>query len=170
MAAAIISLERLKALLHYNPDTGIFTRLQPTHRRNSTGVVVGSDNGLGYLTVSLDRVSYRLHRLAWFYMTGEWPEFQIDHKNTIRSDNRWWNLREATTKENTHNQRKAHRHSTTGFLGVRRFRHHVRGPKRYIAVITADGSRKHLGIFDTPELAHAAYVAAKRKLHSSCTL
>lgn len=164
MSESALTQARLKELLHYDPETGIFTyKLRFAHRIR-VGDPVTSTNDNGYLRLCLRYKKYYLHRLAWLYMTGEWPLFQIDHKNTIRADNRWDNLREATNKFNNENRRSAHRTSISGLLGVRKRKN------KFLARIFADGKERHLGAFDTPELAHAAYVDAKRQLHAGCTL
>lgn len=170
MAKAILSHRRLLDLLHYDPETGIFTRLVCTSSQHRVGEAVGRSHGNGYLKTPVDGAVFKMHRLAWFYMTGAWPKDKVDHINGERADNRWSNLREVSGAENAHNQRRPHRSGSTGFLGVRAFRHHMPGPKRYTAVIALDGKRRHLGVFYTPEEAHVAYVSAKRKLHSTCTI
>lgn len=161
-----LTAERLRELLHYDPKTGIFARRTSISSRSRAGDKVGFSHGNGYLKTLIDGVSFRMHRLAWLYMKGEWPKDQIDHRNTVRSDNRWDNLRELTGRENTHNQRKPHKNNSTGFLGVKRSR---RG-HRFTAAIGLNGVRRHIGSFATAEKAHAAYVITKRKLHSSSTL
>jgi HNH endonuclease len=155
---------RLKEVLHYEPTTGVFTWLVQTSNRTRVGKPATALSDLGYIRLSIDYWRLYAHRLAWLYMTGEWPKIQIDHKNTIRTDNRWDNLREATNKFNNENRRTAHRTSKSGLLGVRRHR------DKFTARIYAEGKEKHLGMFPTPELAHAAYIEAKRRLHAGCTL
>ena len=93
----------LKKALHYNPKTGVFTRLLRTSNSVHVGDVVGSNHCMGYLEARLDGRLYLLHRLAWFYMEGEWPA-QIDHANQIRNDNRWSNLLISTHAEDQKNQ------------------------------------------------------------------
>jgi len=165
MSKADLSVDRLRELLQYSPHSGLFVRRRSISGRNARkGAVAGCDNGQGYIVISVDRCVYRAHRLAFLYMTGHWPTDEVDHINGIRSDNRWSNLRNASTQENTHNQRTPQRNGSTGFLGVRFY-----GGK-FRAAIGLDGVRRHLGTFPSAELAHAAYLAAKRKLHSNCTI
>lgn len=90
----------------------------------------------------------------------------IDHINGDRADNRIANLRQATTAENSQNERGPRAHATSGFLGVG---WHAQ-QSRWRARITVNGKRRHLGLFDTPEAAYAAYVEAKRALHPFSTL
>lgn len=97
-------------------------------------------------------------------MTGGWPTNEIDHKNGVKDDNRFGNLRQATHLLNQQNQRKAQRKNKAGLLGVCAKRN------GFMASIKVNGKNKWLGSFSTPELAHAAYVAAKRKFHEGCTI
>lgn len=95
----MITIERLKELVRYEPTTGKFINLV---RRgcNGVGVICGTIDGHGYISIMLDRKYYAGHVLAWFYVTGKWPEMGIDHENRIRHDNTWANLRLATKSEN----------------------------------------------------------------------
>lgn len=92
---------RLLEKLHYDPETGRFTRRPPNHKRR-----IGRFDKNGYVTIAVDRVKHQAHRLAWLYMTGQHPgeDLHVDHINRIRDDNRWANLREATPIENCHNR------------------------------------------------------------------
>jgi hypothetical protein len=110
--------EQIKNALHYNPETGIFTWLISPSQRALKGSVAGTVNDAGYIVIGLDGNHYRAHRLAWFYMTGEWPTIKIDHENTVRSDNRWGNLRLANDSQNVCNQ-TLRADNTSGVKGVR---------------------------------------------------
>jgi len=149
--------------LAYDPDSGLFIRKAPL-KGQKVGAVSGVLNKLGYIQVGVDRKIYFGHRLAWFYVHGRWPEGQIDHINGIRSDNRICNLRDADWSINNQNQIKPHKDNACGLLGV------CRAKKRWRAAIKSNGKIKHLGTFDTPELAHEAYLAAKRQVHPGCTI
>ena len=149
---------RLRELLDYCPDTGVFTwKIRISNVK--VGDVAGCLEKDGYLRIQIDSRLHFTHRLAWFYVTGEWPPDQIDHINGIRDDNRIANLRAATRSENGQNRRKPQANNTTGYLGVTRHR------GKFLAKIRLDGKRKHLGLFTTPEEAHVAYLEAKRRLH-----
>ena len=154
-----LTAERLREVLNYDAETGIFTWLARTRNRVAVGDVAGSPDRYGYLRIKIDGRIHSAHRLAWLYVHGEWPKDQLDHINGIRTDNRITNLREATNAENGHNRRKPHSNNTTGYLGVKRDR------GRFQALIRLDGKQRYLGLFDTPEAAHAAYLEAKRRLH-----
>lgn len=93
----------LKTILHYCPDTGVFTWLK-TGKGIRRGRKVGYVDPEGYLQIAHAGASYRAHRLAWLYMTGAWPTDQIDHSNGDRADNRFSNLRESTLTENMRNR------------------------------------------------------------------
>jgi hypothetical protein len=107
----------------------------------------------GYILIRLDGMLHRAHRLAWFYVTGEWPPLGIDHSNLDRADNRWHNLRLATQSQNCANVR-TRRNSASGLKGV------VKHADKWRAMIRNKGRMHHLGLFPTKEEAHAAYVAA----------
>lgn len=101
----MITQDRLRELLHYDPDTGIFTRLVSTGWRGKVGDVAGYKNPDGYLVIMIDYKLYLAHRLAWLYTYGRFPEV-TDHINGVRDDNRIVNLREVTNWENAQNKKK----------------------------------------------------------------
>jgi len=109
-----LTQKRLKDVLDYNKNTGIFIRKIASSNRCKVGDIVGSLNTDGYLTVHIDGKSYSLHRLAFLYMTGFFPENNVDHINRNRADNTWENLRSASYIENNHN-----RCDNTELVGVR---------------------------------------------------
>jgi HNH endonuclease len=154
---------RLKQLLDYDPETGVFTRLVGTdHGRHKAGTVSGCSSGR-YREQWVDGVRYAEHRLAWFWMTGEWPSCQIDHENLDKKDNRWANLREANVSQNAMN--RAGR-SSSGAKGVYFIKSPEKcGSKRWKASIAKGGQSRHLGNFHTREDAQAAYQAAAASLH-----
>lgn len=157
---------RLKELLRYNPETGIFTRIK-TAGRFIAGSVAGTINNEGYISIFIDRQSYRAHRLVWLYIYGCFPSGNIDHKDTRRSNNAINNLRDISQFGNMQNQVKAHSNNiSSGLLGV----HQVKGMKKYRAAIWLNGKQKHIGYFDTPEDAHESYLKYKRIYHSGCTI
>ena len=157
----MLTQENLKKMLHYDTDTGVFTRLVRTSSRTKIGDIAGYLKSDGYRLIMVDGKNYYAHRLAFFYMTGDWPVADIDHRNGVRDDNRWDNLREATRTEN-HQNRVMRSDNTSGFIGVDW--HRQRGKWR--AEIAVAGRRKSLGYFPTPEEAHAAYCAAKVEFHT----
>lgn len=145
----MIDRDRLKSLLGYDPITGQFSWNGPM-RGVKPGKPVGHRATHGYVTIRLDRRPYYAHRLAWLYMTGEWPPEQIDHINGVGTDNRFANLRLASRAENNVN-RPRRRDNSSGFKGVFRAR-----SGRFTAQIRVDGWPVHIGTFDTAEEAFAA--------------
>lgn len=151
------------AALDYDPETGHFTwkvRLDMPRQWNTrwAGTVVGTLTAWGYIAIVFNGVAQRAHRLAWLVMKKKWPTAELDHRNGIRHDNRWRNLREATNVTNQYNQ-GCHRDNSTGFKGVYPMR------DKFAARIKVDKKRIFMGSFATPQDAHAAYSAAARKYH-----
>ena len=134
--------------ISYDPETGLFSR--KVSRTNGKGGWLHKD---GYVYIYAFGKTHSAHRLAWFYMTGEWPDPEVDHENGRRTDNRWVNLREATVVEQRQNR--------GGVLGA--YQDKRRGS--WHASIRINGKRTNLGAFPTAEAAHAAYVEAKARLH-----
>jgi len=152
---------RLRELLHYDPNTGEFRwRERPGNgaRRDLSAGHVPSQQDRR--RIGIDRRVYSAHQLAWFYMTGRWPRPMIDHCDGDATNNRWNNLRRATSSQNNANRRRP-RNNTSGYKGVTLHR----GPGKWRATIHRKGRVVHLGTFPTPQAAHAAYLAAARKLY-----
>lgn len=148
----MLNAERLKRDFAYDPDTGSWTRIGQTRQGHFGQPVASAPKLSGYVVITIDGKAYRAHRLAWLYMTGEWPSGPIDHANMVRSDNRWSNLRLATTALNNVNRRQKPG-SKHGLKGVS----DTITPGRYRARIKVGPRHIHIGVFDTPEEAHAAY-------------
>ncbi len=159
MATELITQERLKNLLNYNPDTGVFTR-RIKFRHLSAESIVGCVGTGGYLQCSLDSRMYKLHRLAWLYVYGKWPADQIDHINHIPTDNRICNLREVSCAENHHNRARRTK-SSSGYLGVN---WHKRD-KCWQAHIEINGKRHHLGYYANLDEAIAVRKYAELTYH-----
>lgn len=163
MAKAIISAARLRELLDYDPETGIF-RWRVDRGSVRAGKIAGTPNGRGYLLIRVDGRLRRANRLAWLYVTGEHPSGEVDHENGVKHDNWFGNLRDVPLKVNRQNIRKAHITNASGVLGVSELR------GRHKAQLWVDGVNLHLGFFDTEAEAHSAYLEAKRRLHEGCTI
>jgi hypothetical protein len=155
--------ERLKELLHYAPDTGLFTWAK-SRRKCSIGAKAGCVAKNGYVVLRLDNKLYLAHRLAWLHTYGQWPAEQIDHINGDRSDNKINNLRAVSNIENAQNGRKPKPSNKSGFLGVRKEN------SKWLAEIKVNYKPIRIGLFATPEEAHKAYVVTKRRLHKTSTL
>ena len=150
-----------KALLDYDPVTGIVTR-KTKHPRFPAGSVVGSLRPDGYLMTCVGGKQQQLHRLIWLWMTGSFPDGAIDHLNGVRSDNRWHNLRSVSNSENQHNLGGAKSNNkSSGLLGV----HYDKQLKKYRADIKVGGRMLFVGSHTDPNEAHKLYLAAKDKLH-----
>ena len=161
-----LTAEDVRKFLNYDPDTGVFTRKITTSYRAMAGDICCAKNEQGYATISIRSSIYRAHRLAWLYVTGNWPRNEIDHINGDRSDNRWVNLRDIPGCINVQNKRKAQSNSKTGLLGAS----WNAKDQKFASRIKANGKYLSLGYHDTAESAHAAYLNAKRRLHIGCTL
>lgn len=147
--------------MEYDPASGIFTyragyNPRFTGKRAGAVVLVGKQK-IPYRVVCIDGFATRASRVAWLYMTGEWPENDIDHKNHDATDDRWANLRHATRSQNLANRRKA-RMKRVGLRGV----YPTRSGK-FVASIN-HGRTIYLGTFLTAEEAHSAYVSAAKKM------
>lgn len=147
---------RLKELLNYDQETGVFT-WAVSRRRIRIGSVTGYVCLSGHVQIGVDGKLYYAHRLAWLYMTGRWPANEIDHINGNRADNRFINLREATRAENMRNVAVSV-NSKSGFLGVT----WLASRKKWRAEICLNGKNKSLGYFQDLEL--AALVASEARV------
>jgi hypothetical protein len=151
----MITVERLKELLRYDPETGIFTWVAKasSFSRVSVGSTAGTEGGpYRYIHIKVDGQKYRAHRLAFLYMTGRWPEHGVDHRDTDGTNNRWSNLREATAAQNAANC-GAYSNGRLGIKGIT----FTKGA--YQAQIHRGGKRFYLGRHPTAAAAKASYDA-----------
>lgn len=146
-------------LLNYDKNTGVFS-WKKKRRGVKTGVPLGSDNGFGYLRITVLGKSVYAHRLAWFYVHGVWPE-TIDHINGCKSDNRIVNLKNCSISENNQNTHGPQVNNKSQTLGVS---WHKKA-KKWQAHICVYKERKYLGLFDDVNEAHKAYLKEKEKLN-----
>ena len=155
-----LTQSRLKELLHYDPVRGVFTNKVDRSNRKA-GELAGSYDSHGYIIIKIDRRAYKAHRLVFLWMTGVFPEHEVDHINGTHDDNRWSNLRDVPRKENQHNLGGPKKTNKARLLGVNL---DVR-TGNWRARIEENGRQIHLGHHQTAELAHAAYLKAKDELH-----
>jgi len=167
------TLEYLKECFEYFPDSGklvwshrpenhfVSSREHKRYCSTRLGKEAGRIRFDGYLELRLDYVYYGVHRIVYKLMTGEEPENFIDHINGDKSDNRWDNLREATSTQNNHN-RKISKNNTTGYKGVS-WNSHFGKYKSSIRV--GEGRRIFLGYFDSLEEAKDSYNKAADQHH-----
>ena len=153
----MLTQAELKALVIYDPINGTFT--------NHSGQPLGwtGENGYIYLRTGDYKTPPRLaHRLAWLYMTGSWPTKQIDHKDTIRSNNAWDNLREATSNQNKWNT-GMRKNNTSGVKGVT----WDKSANRWKAGLTFKGKYITVGRFDDLNEAAEALSLKRAELHGN---
>ena len=155
-----LTADRLRELLSYDAETGVFHRAKPRKEIN-VGDVAGCVDSRGYVYARVDGVMYLAHRLAWLYVHGVWPADQIDHINGIRADNRIANLREATSAQNHQNQTHG-QGNASGRIGVT----WCEPCKKWRALIRVDGVQVHLGVFANIADAIAARAKAKAEYHT----
>ncbi len=147
----MITQKELKKHLIYDQYTGLFTR-------RLSGEIANCINNRGYVHIRVKGRKYLGHRLAWLYMTGKWPENQIDHINHVKWDNRFRNLRESTSTENNKNA-SIRKKSKTGIYGVL----HDKPKWKYRSQIKVNGKNIHLGRLNDFFEACCARKSAERK-------
>jgi hypothetical protein len=154
----LLTAEHLRRILIYDPYTGLFKwRASGKGRPKVPDWMAGTLMKVGYLSIAIGRLAYYAHRLAFLYMTGDWPSEQMDHIDGDRTNNRWSNLREASGSQNKHNT-GVRSHNTTGARGVYRTK-----DGRFVARIKVGDKRVNLGSFDTTEQASEAYEKAAKE-------
>jgi len=160
-----LTIEYLHAILDYNRNKGIFIWKTNRSKAVKAGTIAGCiEKRIGYVTIGINGKVYKAHRLAWFYVHGVWPTGLIDHINCKKADNRIANLRNVTAEGNSQNIKKPNKRNKSGFMGVIWFQN------KWRASMSVNGKSKWLGDYLTPEEAHQAYLAGKRKYHSACTI
>lgn len=151
----MLTVDRLRELLKYDPETGVFTWLVCRGSRAPFGGVAGTKHHSGYRQIKIDGCVYLSHRLAWLWMTGEWPTHHVDHDERDGGDNTWTRLREASSSQNAAN-RAVQSNNKLGVKGVNVHRGMFR------AGIQINGKYKHLGYFSTAAEAATAYANAAK--------
>ena len=159
MAKADLTAERLRKLLHYDQQTGLFSHRGTAIRPGFSKI--GSVNNVGYVYIGIDYNKYAAHRLAWLHVYGSWPGGQIDHIDGNKLNNSLANLRDVSRSTNLHNVFHATKRSKTKCLGVS----YDASREKWSATIMMDGKCVFLGRFDNIIDARAIYLATKR----SCT-
>lgn len=141
----MLTQNELKQELHYNKDTGLFTKIKSKGNK-SKGSIVGTVSSDGYVYIRILHEKYgksfKAHRLAWLYVYGTFPNDKIDHINRVKSDNRISNLREVTQLENCQNK-TVYENNTSGVVGVKWNIY----ANRWEAQINVDKKRIYLGKF-----------------------
>jgi len=168
MKAPYLDRALLRAILHYNPDTGVFTWLDRADMRpqwngryagKQAGFDTTTDGKHFYRSIRIFDWPFMAHRLAFLYMTGKWPNQIVDHADLDGLNNKWRNLRPANKIQNGANARLS-RSNKSGFKGVSRD-----ATGRFRATIQENGRQQWLGYYDTAEEAHAVYLSAAKEIH-----
>lgn len=175
----LIEPAQLHALLTYDAQTGQLTwkprplemfenlRVQSVWNARYANKLAGSVAKVGYISIRINDRAYYAHRIIWAMILGAWPADEVDHINGDRLDNRLMNLRLATRTINAQNLRSVPRGQKLP-MGV--YFHARKKVRVYSASIEINGRSKHLGYFDTPQMAQEAYLTAKRIHHPGCTI
>lgn len=161
MKQETLTQERLKELLSYNQETGVFRWKTQRGKNKTQGKEAGTRDRCGYVCIKIQGKLYKAHKLAWLYVYGVFPSKELDHISGLRFDNRICNLREASRSENMQNT-TVHIGNTSGYLGVC----WVNRAMKWQAQIMLNGKKKFLGYWDTPEMADKAYRLYKVQIHS----
>lgn len=107
-----LTAEYVRAILDYETETGLFRwktrsfddgRITKIWNTKHAGKIAGTVCVQGYVAIGVDDHPRKAHRLAWLWVTGEWP-VEVDHKDRNRANNRWSNLRHADDSTNQHNR------------------------------------------------------------------
>lgn len=154
-----ITAEKLREVLHYDPETGVFTWRVNISLKVKAGDIAGSGHCGGYIEIGIFDRSYLAHRLAWLYVHGELPR-KVDHDDGNKQNNRIRNLRKCTSAQNMANRRVS-RSSKSGLKGVS----WSKSNRKWVAFIGFEGKKRYLGGFDTPEIAYEAYCRAADEIH-----
>ena len=150
--------EYLKSRIRYCPATGLFFR----RFKKGEKLIIARHKAHGntdYVKIRFAGKKYYGHRLAWLYMTGEFPDGGIDHADRNGLNNAWQNLRLASASQQRMNA-QVRADNTSGFKGV-----HLHKPTgKWLASIGYKGERKHLGLYATPDEAGKVYLGAAKIL------
>lgn len=161
MANSILTQARLKELLDYDPETGVFTWRHFMGGFARAGSVAGSTDSHGHTQIKVDGKLHLAHRLAFLYATGATPA-EVDHVNRVKSDNRLANLRGVSRSENLHNTAPCKRNKS-GVKGV----FWIERLGKWQAYISTAGKRRVLGCYAQFDDAVAARRGAERALVGS---
>lgn len=154
--------DELRKLVTYDSSTGEFRTINGGGMKRPGEKIGYLEKRTGRVRISFLSVQYFAHRLAWIYEHGDIPEgLMIDHIDGDKQNNRISNLRLVTNSENMQNVPASNSNNKLGLRGVR----YCPYKKKFRSTIVINGRRKHLGYFNCPHKAHAAYVEAKKVLH-----
>jgi hypothetical protein len=160
-------IDLVRQVLSYEASTGKMYWTSTVCRNRPAGTEAGHLQHKGHVVIQVNKKRYMAHRLAWLLHYGVEAKGEIDHINGRRDDNRIENLRAVTTQINQQNRKAAQSNNKSGLLGVS---FHKRTGRWVAQIKTPSSPKRHLGLFDTPEQAHRAYLFAKRQFHEGCTI
>jgi len=160
-----LTQKRLKEVVSYDPDTGVFIRISTNSRKIKAGCIAGGINAIGYRVILIDGDIHLAHRLAWLYVTGSYPKYDIDHRNGNRSDNIFSNLRDAKTSDNLCN-RGAQKNNTSGYKNVS----WCRMMNKWHVRLTKNKKQFLIGYFEDIEEANNAAILAREKHHKEFSI
>lgn len=155
----LLTQEKMKSVIRYNPDTGIFIWLVGNNKRKA-GDIAGGIGAAGYWMIGVSGKRYYAHMLAWLYMTGEFPTVGIDHKDRCKTNNKWDNLRLATKAQNSANT-EIMSTNKSGYKGVSWHRDLY----KWQVHIRINGKSKYLGVYTSKEEAAQVYRNAAIREH-----
>ena len=151
------TLDQLHDLYTYDNKFGVL--------RDRRGWVAGNkikSTSNKHVRISILGERYALHRVIWYYVTGVWPNEEIDHIDGNCLNNLFANLREVNHLKNMQNQSRAHvSNKSTKVLGVT----YIKSRHKYQAQINIASTYKWLGYYDTLDAAKVAYDNAKQLYH-----
>ena len=148
MTDGIVTQKRLKELLNYDPESGVFKWRKPIVSRNQPEIAGYSEeqkSKIYYTRIYIDGEKHYAHRLAWLYVYGVFPEI-IDHIDGDGENNRICNLRNTSISENLKNK-KLYKSNSSGYHGVRK----RKGSSSWRVQIGVDGSPVYLGSYKNLE-------------------
>lgn len=149
------SIERMREVLAYDAATGLLTWRVTLSNAAIAGSRAGTFDGR-YIRLKVDKCPLLAHRVIWALVTGEWPPRRLDHEDGSGGNNKWRNLRLSTASQNGGNSRNS-KNNTTGFKGVTPHK------GRFRAQITVNRKVSHIGVYDTAQQAHEAYMERARQ-------
>jgi len=158
-----LTAEHLRAILDYDSLTGLFTNKVQRGKRGPIGAVAGTYDKDGYVVIQISGIKFRAGRLAFLHMTGRWPR-EVDHKDRVRANDAWLNLRECTRSENV-----AYSERATGESGLRGVNFDPK-TSTWRSRIGFGGYREWLGPFGSKEEAYTAYLNAANSTHGEFAL
>lgn len=157
----LLQHNELIKMLYYDKDSGIFTWIVNRGKTTKVGDIAGTLTKRKYIRIKINSIGYLAHRLAWFYVTGSWPENQIDHKDTIKYHNWFDNLRNVTNTQNKQNQQTAqsNNNSESNMCGVT----YRKDNKKWRVCLRIDRKLLHFGHFNTQLEAENKCIEMRRK-------